>query len=499
MRLPRIYLKPTVSAISRLTLILIVLILAAGIGTYVAYQLAGSNTLTTSVSSTTSSSTSASVTGTISSIYSSTTSAITQTEDNGSLWLVYHRDQTRDGYDPTEKATNNISLSWKTPHLDGDVYAEPLIAEGKIFIATENDSVYALNESTGSIEWKTELGLPVPGSALPCGDIDPSGITSTPVIDLETNSIYVVAFLKPIEHFLFGISLTNGFVNLNRSVDPISSNFDASVQQQRGALALSGGIVYIPYGGLDGDCGQYHGWLVGVTLNGSGSLMTYMDPTSREGGIWATSGPAIDSSGNILVTTGNSEATSSFDFGDAVIKLSPTLQELDYFAPTDWASLNSGDVDLGSVGPSILGSNTIFQIGKEGVGYLLSDSNLGQIGGEIFNATVCGSAFGGNAYSAPYLYVPCTDGLVALNVSLGSSKSFSTVWEDSGTAYPPIVAGGAVWSVIGGSLEVLNPVNGSTIFSYRLSKAVHFITPSSADGHVVIAAGSEILSFAIVG
>jgi hypothetical protein len=110
------------------------------------------------------------------------------------------------------------------------------------------------------------------------------------------------------------------------------------------------------------------------------------------------------------------------------MKLSPatSISLLDYFAPTDWATLNSKDLDLGSTEPVVLNSNYLFQIGKEGIGYMLNADNLGHIAGQLYSSQVCGTgngAYGGLAYSNPYLIVPCTKGLVVLTVNLGSNPS----------------------------------------------------------------------------
>ena len=333
----------------------------------------------------------------------------TSTSGSVGLWLMYHNNLARDGLDSKEPSALNTapSFSWKSPSLDGAIYAEPLVDGNMVIAATENNSVYALNASDGKIIWHKNLGAPVPGSSLPCGDINPSGITGTPAIDGATNTLYVVAYLKQLGHELYALNLDNGGVIFHRNVDPLGVS--VSVEQERGALSISQGMVYIPYGGLDGDCGQYHGFVIGVPENNSSVSLSYQVPTGREGGIWANAGMAIDSSGNIYIATGNSEATSSFDSGDAVIRLSAALKEIDYFAPANWAALNAGDVDLGSVAPLLLDNQTIFQIGKEGVGYLLNASNLGKIGGEEFFAQVC-PAYGGLAYSPPVIYVPCGGG-----------------------------------------------------------------------------------------
>ena len=417
----------------------------------------------------------------------------TSTSESVRYWLMYHNNVARNGLDSNEPSVLSIAPSfvWKSPILDGAIYAEPLVDGSMVIAVTENNSVYALNSSNGQIMWHQNLGTPVLGSALPCGDINPSGITGTPVIDGATNTLYVVAYLMHEGHELYALNVNDGGVIFHRNVDPLGVS--VSVEQERGALSISQDIIYIPYGGLDGDCGQYHGFVMGVPENNYSASISYEVPTGREGGIWATAGMAIDSSGNVYVATGNSQATSNFDFGDAVIKLSATLKEVDYFAPANWATLNSGDMDLGSVAPLLLDNQTIFQIGKEGVGYLLNASNLGKVGGEEYSAQVC-PAYGGLAYSASVIYVPCGEGVVALKVNF-TTHTFVKLWSSASfDAGPPIVSGNAVWSVDinGGTIYALNKNNGSIIFTYRIGNVAHFSTPSSGDGHIFVAADDSV-------
>jgi outer membrane protein assembly factor BamB len=508
-------------------------------------------------------------------------------------WLTYHHDFFRTGVDPYKNASNSFSSineKWTSSPLDGDIYAEPLVARSMVFVATENNTIYSLDAATGKVIWRTNLGSPVPLSDLPCGNIDPTGITGTPVIDTTTQTIFAVAFLSDTHrHELFALDIRNGNIRFETDVDPPGS--DPSVEQQRGALALSyyndsmngtvnartigeggGIIVYIPFGGLFGDCGQYHGWMVGAPISyvslGSSSnnnnnnnnntitnssasstgvvtrgseetrqqpppLLSFQVPTSREGGIWAPSGPAIDQNGSILVATGNGQASDNFDFGNSVIKLSSDLGKvIDWFAPSNWAELDNSDTDLGSVGPSVLGddinnvsedgnnhNNTtdtseVFQIGKEGIGYLLNGDKLSGIDGQIFSAQVCDKgAYGGTAYAAPYLYVPCREGLVALylqsaadsnnNTAVSGKNAYSSFivkWTGpSFRAGPPIVADGLVWAVDinKGQFYAFDQSTGEIKFQEDLSDVVHFSTPSSSHGQIFVAASNEVHSFSI--
>jgi outer membrane protein assembly factor BamB len=408
-------------------------------------------------------------------------------------WTSYHGNATRSGFLPMAGPTS-VHLQWSQPDsLDGDVYAEPLTCGNAIFVATEGDSVYAVNATNGGVIWQTNLGTPEPGSALPCGDISPSGITGTPVIDVATGTLYAVAFLNSSQHVLFGLNLKNGTVESHVVVDGAGSN--PLVEQQRGALLLDNGVVYIPYGGLDGDCGQYHGWVVGAPIAG-GPLLNYQVPTGREGGIWGTAGFGLGPNGDLYVATGNSEATQTFDFGDAVIELSPSLTELNYFAPTNWAQLNSGDVDVGSVAPTVLPNGDVFQIGKEGVGYLLGP-DLGGVGGQLFNASVCAGGYGATARVGDTLFVPCDDGLAQLVVG---ATNFTEPWMASGfDSGSPIVTGDIVWAVNISTAHLMgfNVTTGKPVYSFALGSVDHFISPGAAPGSLLVGAGSELYSFAL--
>jgi parallel beta-helix repeat protein len=406
-------------------------------------------------------------------------------------WTTYHGDNARTSYEPVP-SFNSVTHAWTSRTLDGAVYAEPLVYGNAVLVATEGNSVYSLNAQTGAVLWHTNLGAPVPGGELQCGDISPSGITGTPVIDASTGTVFVVAF-SHLHHFLYGLDASNGVILSNRSADP--PGFVDTAQQQRSALSLANGMVYIPYGGLDGDCGPYHGWVVSLPVSGGGKMDVYKVPTAREGGIWATSGAAVYSSGTLYVATGNGASATTFDHGDSVIELSASLSEKGLFAPANWVQLNQDDTDLGSVGPSIVGPSTLFQIGKEGVGYLLNANKLGGIGGQAFAKSVCSASFGGTAYAPPLLYVPCTNGLFALR--LGAS-SFSTDWQTSSFfAGPPMVTGGVVWSIdiSSSTLYGFSATSGAQLYSFPLGGVVHFCTPSAGDGHLFVAAHDQVVAF----
>ena len=174
----------------------------------------------------------------------------------GDTWSTYDCNYSRYGVDADESIVHSPAFKWQSAKLDGKIYAEPLVAFGKVFVATENDSVYALNDTTGNVIWRANVGQPAT-SGMPCGDINPLGITGTPVLDLSTKTLYFVAEVSGGSHLLYGINVTSGSSTLTRNIDPAGST--PIDQQQRSALALNDGIVYVEFGGLYGDCGSYHG------------------------------------------------------------------------------------------------------------------------------------------------------------------------------------------------------------------------------------------------
>jgi len=415
-----------------------------------------------------------------------------------SSWTTYHHDAARTGYSDDQAEAGQVHKAWETPALDGDVYTEPLVVGGRrVIAATEANSVYAFDPVTGAQVWRAQLGTPVNGASLPCGDIDPSGITGTPVADPTSNTLYTVAFLAAgTHHELFALDASNGAVRWHRAIDP--PGLAGRVEQERGALTIANGRVYVPYGGLFGDCGPYKGAIVSSALDGRGDLQSYIVPTTREAGIWHPGGPVVDRKGDLWVSTGNSDSTGNFDYGNAVVHLSPQLKSLDFFAPTNWLALNGSDTDLGSMGPALAGADRVVAAGKDGIAYLLDRAHLGNIGGAITSRRVCnGSAFGTAAVLGSTVYVPCTDGLVAV-ASVGDELA-PPAWRRPGRAGPPIVTGALVWDLFGdGTLVALDLATGQQRFSTQVdAPASRFVSLSAATGRLFVAPKDTVMAFAL--
>ncbi len=414
--------------------------------------------------------------------------ARTQPAASGAGWPTYHADNARTGVAAAGPALGHVNRAW-VASVRGDVYAEPLVAGGSVIVATERDTVYSFDAATGHRRWMVRVGTPVPAGALPCGDISPvSGITSTPAIDAHTGVVYVVSYDRGFHHVLEALDLRSGKLRWRRRVD--SGDGDLTAEQQRGALILSRGRVYITYGGLYGDCGRYHGWVVGAPASGPhGAIVRFRVPSANEGAIWAPPGPSANSAGDLFVATGNG-SSGSFDFGNSVLRLSPALRRLGFFAPRDSGSLSLSDKDLGSTGPELLPGGRVFIIGKTGVGYLLNARKLGGIGRSISSRQVCSAAFGGDAVDGSTLYVPCVDGIFAIG-----ANDLARRWSQAAATQSPIVAGNAVWAIGGGTLYQLDRRTGRVAFSAPIGDSAHFATPSASGGYVYAAAGGRLQAF----
>jgi hypothetical protein len=418
-------------------------------------------------------------------------------------WTTYHGNGARTGAAKRGPAPEKTRRLW-TRKVDGAVYAEPLVAGTRVVVATENDTLYAFDARSGKRRWRRHLAQPVPrtdieaGLAPGCGNIDPTGITSTPVIDERRGVVLAAGFVRnPLRHVLFAVSLRTGKVRWRRKIDP--PGVDPRSHQQRAALALSKGRVYTSYGGLAGDCGKYNGWVVGAPASGRGKTIAWRVPSGNRAGIWGASGPAVGGGGSLFVATGNSDSADEFDYGDAVVRLTPALAPVDYFTPADYGHLNVADEDLGSVGPLLLPGHRAFAIGKSGVGYLLDTRELGGVGHPLrsFGTFARHDSYGGLAYAGGEIFVPFRgDGLAAIRLRSGNRLSLG--WRrGSFFAGAPVVAGPAAWvlAIDQSKLRAYGRVSGRLRFSASVPQPATFATPAVAGRRIYVAGERRLVAF----
>ena len=329
-----------------------------------------------------------------------------------------HNNSSRDGVyiDPAFRSSAAANLTRDLDFdgtISGNVYAQPLYIEGgpsgpMIIAVTESNNIYALNATTGTVIWqRTDIGPSVPSSSLPCSNIDPVGITGTPTVDLASRRLFLDALINgtTIKHFIYSLNVDTGETNPGWPVDVNATatyngiTFESRIQEDRGALALVNGIVYVPYSGYSGDCESYHGWVVGVDINNSTGVLAWAT-TAVGGGIWGHGGVASDGT-NIFVVTGNTFNTAgNWMGGEAIIRLQAgpiwSGQPADYWAPTNWFNLDIGDTDLGGVSATVIDvpgatpSDLVLALGKDSNAYVLDRNNLSGITSPVAQADVSG-------------------------------------------------------------------------------------------------------------
>jgi outer membrane protein assembly factor BamB len=399
-------------------------------------------------------------------------------------WPTYHGTPDRAGYASEMPAVRSLSVAARV-RLDGAVYASPIVVGGITIVATENDTVYGFDTAYRQV-WKVRLGTPSPAQERPCGDIDPLGITGTPVY--TDGHVYLVAeHGGSVRHEMIALAPKTGAVVWRRPID--LSGADATVMQQRGALAVTGGRVWAPFGALAGDCGNYKGRVVGLSPDGSGSIVKY-DPSARkQGGIWNPAGPTVDAAGHLLVVSANGSSFpgDAYDHTNSVDELDASGRLIDSFAPTDWAANNQGDVGLGSQGVALVGTTWAVLGGKSGPVYVLRQGHLGGIGGQVDVRTIC-KVFGGAAVRGDVVFLPCSDsGDTAVRID--SAGKLHELWRAAGSIHgSPVVGGGFVWGLDqdGGVLHALDPTTGKGRLQAEVGPTSRFATPAISGRDVLV-------------
>ena len=332
----------------------------------------------------------------------------------------------------------------------GNMWASPLYMsngpnnKGAFFAVSTNNNVYAIDETTGAIIWTKLIGSAPQQSGAGCGQVNPVGITSTPVIDAVKRVIYVAGAVGTSQidhHEIHAINIDTGMEVTGWPVDLTgtksgSVTFSQKPQNQRSALSLVNGTLYVAYGGHVGDCSDYRGWVIGVDT---------ADPTKRGGwvtldttgsGIWAAGGMASDGKA-VFAATGNhtpfgqhaSDRTTSDS--EQVVRITGLgvldRKDENLFFPTTWKDMDDSDADLGSSNPvyfSVPGAtppNYLVQPSKDGKLYILNAANLGGMNGAVTTVTVASSAMA--VKTAPTVY----------RTAEGTHVTFAT---DSGASLP---------------------------------------------------------------
>jgi polyvinyl alcohol dehydrogenase (cytochrome) len=442
-------------------------------------------------------------------------SAVPRGSGFGSNWSSYHGDAEGTGVQATSTTLLPSRQAWVSPMLDGQLYGEPLVADGRVVEATENNTVYVMAARTGRILWSRHLARPVPSGDLPCGDISPEvGITGTPVIDLARHEIFVDADTLisgpaashgvEASHRLFGLDLFTGKIELDASAMP-NAGEDQLAQLQRPGLVLDNGFVVIAYGQNTGDCpgpnGPAHGYVVSIPETGGQLHYFQISSGNDRGAVWmGGSAPVVDPQGNVYVASAdgyNLGAGQPYDNSDAVLELSPTMGLESRFYLSNWQTLSGDDLDLGTGNP-VLVNGFVFQIGKTDIAYLLRQGHLGGKDGQLASLSMCsGNPDGGRAVLGSVVYVPCPNGVTAVKVST-TAPYLKQLWTDNdGAAGGPIIADGLVWTIGGdNAVHALNPATGHEVLKIPFGGyANHFPTPSVGDGLLLLPGTNQLFAF----
>jgi hypothetical protein len=347
--------------------------------------------------------------------------------------FTYHNDNMRTGQNLSETVLTPSNVNQATfgklfsYQLDGMAFASPLYVpnvtipgqgvHNVVYVATEHDSLYAFDADglTSTPLWQKSFINPAAGvTTVPAidtgevGDIpNEIGITSTPVIDPATNTIYLVAKTKEVvggtttyPQRLHALDITTGAEKFGGPVVIQASvpgtgvgsqggtlTFDSLRENQRTALLLVNGIIYFGFSS-HGDVEPFHGWLLGYNKTTLQRVMVFCStPNGDDGGIWMSGdGAAADSTGSIYLITGDGlfdADTGGVDYGDSYLRMNPSGTVLDYFAPHNEGTLDEGNLDLGSGGALLIPDQSgphpheMLSSGKDGAIYLVDRDNMG--------------------------------------------------------------------------------------------------------------------------
>jgi hypothetical protein len=463
--------------------------------------------------------------------------------------VTYHGSANRYGAYVVPGLTNSAAANM---HIDtgfsgavhGAVYAQPLYwqapgtTKGEVIVATETNAIYALDGVTGAAVWQTQLPAAVPSSALPCGNINPEGVTGTPVIDPDRQVLYFDALTAQAsgpKHMLYALSLANGRVlngwpiDVDAALAAQGKSFSSYYQGERSAVSQMGADLYFAYGGRSGDCGTYHGVVIQVHPATHAVTAEYATGANR-GGIWSQGGLAQNGS-TLLVATGNTDDTSQWVGGEAILRLRSGLAApataTDFYTPSNWQTLDNDDADLGgteaiplqiTVSPNHVAGRVI-SFGKDGDAYLVDEASLGGIGGPAAITPIASSAIitAPAVYSTPAVTMVAVaakaangcsgQSLIMLTVLARTKNPIGQDWcqpldgrgapivtTTDGASNPIVWVTGAEGDNL---LHGFNAMTGASVFSGgAMSNLRHFQTILAAGGRFYIASDNRIYAFA---
>jgi hypothetical protein len=452
--------------------------------------------------------------------------------------------ETRDGFfiQPTLTKAMAAKMAPDTTfaaNFSGGMWAAPLYLEngpnnkGVFFAVTQSDVVYALDETTGATVWMHSIGTaPGTGFAM-CGN--DTGITGTPVIDAASRTIYVAGVTTSsggATHEIHALSVDDGSektgwpINVANLKGNGTLAFHSAAYNQRGALSLVNGILYVPYGGHVGDCNDYHGWIVAVKASDPTMAAAWSSGGLGEA-IWAAGGMASNGDG-VFATTGNANGGGATHFDSEevvhVTGLAQVNRTTGLFWPTEWRYMDENDLDFGSVSPVVITvpgsapSTLVAATAKHGHFYLLDPNNLGGMAGSLVDLTIADD--GMSIRAAQSAYVSATGvhvvmnasnthcppgmngGIISVLVSPGSPPSAKVAWCAGGGNQSPIATSTdgknetVVWNYDGG-LKGYDGDTGASVASPmgNCGNVRTWTSPIAVKGRIVVGGDGKLCSW----
>jgi hypothetical protein len=436
------------------------------------------------------------------------------------------------------------------PTFTGNVYSSPLYVEqgpngkGAFIVTTTSNDVFAFDETTGATLWTKNIGSSPSESGAGCGSVKPIGIESTPVIDAASRTLFVAGAIGTssiTRHELHALSLDDGTERDGWPLDVTKvkdgdQTFSPQPENQRSALSLVDGTVYVAYGGHVGDCGNYHGWVVGVKANDPTMFGGWATLGTKEG-IWAAGGMASDGTG-VFAVTGNGSVSANMrasSDSEQVVRITGlgTLdrQDKNLYFPMSWSSMDSQDADFGASNPIFVNvpdstpASYVVAIAKDGHMYVLDSTNLGGMAGHIADFTVAsGGAMVVRTIPAAYTSASGTHVVFSTASATGcpgagsGSAGLMSVLLQSGSPVKPKVAWCApmnaaengpivtttdgkadpiVWYLNGNKLVGLDGETGTNLFtsSDSCTNVRKWTSPIAVKGRIVVAGDNHMCSW----
>jgi hypothetical protein len=480
----------------------------------------------------------------------------TSAAPTGASVLERNNHPSRDGHfvQPTltKAAAATMAKDTFAANFTGNMWASPLYFEngpggkGLFFSVTTGNDVFALDEASGAIVWMKHLGDSPTANGVSCGNIHPLGILSTPVIDAASRTIYVAGAIGTTSiarHEVHALAVDDGTERTGWPVDVSklsagSLKFAPPPHNQRSALSLVNGIVYVAYGGHVGDCGDYHGWVVGIDAKDPTKTGAWASLGAKGEGIWAAGGMASDGT-SVFAITGNNTAgvaDHATSDGEEVVRITGlgTFDRADknlYF-PMSWRTMDSQDADFGASSPlylSIAGAtpaNYVVAISKDGHMYLLDSANLGGMAGHVVDFSVAMGAMSIRTVPAAYTTAMGTHvvfsadggarcpaggptGKVVMSVLIppGSPPAPKVAWcaTLSGSAAPIATttdgqSEAIVWYMSGGKLTGVDGDTGAVVFNGGADTCTairQWTSPIAVKGRIVVGGDGHLCSWSV--